>query len=783
MKKILVRTLLVLLVLTLILTVGAYVLLSGGRPDRSGEHALAGLSASVDVRFDRWGVPAIRAASEEDLIAALGFIHANDRITQMELGRRAAFGRLSEILGEATVDLDVYFRTLRLRSTAEAMWRDVSPESRTWLEAYARGVNAWLTSRGDDLPPELRLLGVRPEPWREIDSIAFALLMARDLSFWNDRPEEQRYTWMRAFGTERMRHLLGDPDVHVPEAIAALARGEAPPEPEAGAAAEEPSLDAPGSNNWALAPRRTRAGRAMVANDPHLPLRLPSVWFQVHLRSPTYEAAGMSLPGAPGIVLGRGEHVAWAFTNVMLDDHDVFFEILDDAGENVRRGDDWSPIARESVTIEVKDGEPRELVLRTTDRGPLLDADDERELPARSLVWTAHFGGDPLLALRRLAISRTPDEALAAVETFVAPAQNLVAGFATGELLYTAIGHVPNRRRGDGRLPSPGWDPSYGWDGLRPRDTNPTVRDPEDGLLVTANADIVPPGYPLDLVADFYPGHRARRIRQVLGERTDWTFEGMATLQTDTVSLYADELLNTVSADIVGLSGEASKAWQHLALWDRSMAPRGPSALYALFQRELITSIFTDEAELAELNPFVYRDALLRLVRGEIDEHYFDDVRTDAVETREEILAAALETAFREGNERWGRKVSRWDYGEMHSLVLRHPLDAAPILGALLRRGPFPVGGSATTPLAFGFRWQDDRMAITYGPSMRFITDWSQPDVAFVALPGGQSGHLMDPHYDDRLDAYLGGRLHLSAYSEERIERLTVARLALEPAP
>lgn len=776
-----------LLLLVFLLLAGVYVWARhSGKPWRSGEHALPGLDAAVDVRFDAWGVPHVTAESGEDLARALGWLHANDRRTQMELGRRAGRGRLAEALGAEAVDLDRHLRTLRLAEAAETLWRATSPESKAWLEAYGEGVDAWLAARDDGPPPGMRILGDLG-PWTPRDSLVFALLMARDLSFWDDRPEEERFLWLAGLGAATTRELLGEADLHVPVAIEARAREltgnlEVPP--------GDPSDDAsPGSNNWAVGPAHAAGGAAMIANDPHLPLFLPAAWYQVHLRSPDYEAAGMTLPGLPGVVIGRGPHAAWALTNTMLDDHDLFFEeIRQDPGDpdgttRARRGDEWVEVETVTESIPVRGGEPVEIVLRRTDRGVLLDADPERHLPARSLAWTAHLPGDPLAAFRALAASRTPEEVLTAIDTYVAPAQNLVVAFESGELLFTMIGGVPARRTGDGRLPAPGWDPAYGWDGLRPRETNPRLVRPESGRIVTANHDIRPPGYALPFSADFMDPFRAWRLDEVLEGRDDWTRERFAALQNDTLSVHARHVVEALreEAQKAPFEGDAARAFAALDAWDATMALEGPSALWVLLQRELFARIFDDEAKAAGVPRFGHRQRLHRLLEGEIDPRFFDDVATEEVEDARAIYQASLAAAWAEGARRWGRDVARWDYGGLHALLLAHRLDAVPVYGTFTRRGPYPVPGSASTVLALGARWEGDAQRIAYGPSMRWIVDWAHPDHAWAVLPGGQSGHPADDHYDDQVADYLRGELHPAAWSEPAIEEATVSRLRLLP--
>lgn len=755
-----------------------------GRPKRSGEAVIAGLSAGAEARFDRWGVPHVTAASARDAAAALGYLHANDRMTQMELGRRAASGRLAEIVGEAALPLDREALTLRLRKAAEDLWQASGAESRETLEAYAAGVNAWLTERGGDLPPGLRLLGIEPAPWEPVDSLCFAMLMARDLSFWQDRPEEERFRWLAAFGPEGVRALLGDPDLHVPDEILALAGrvpSSAPPAQLAPGAADGPATteSSPGSNNWVVGASRSASGSPLVANDPHLPMRLPGTWFQVLLRAPDMEVAGMTLPGLPGVVIGRTRHLAWGLTNVMLDDHDLFFEELDEAGERVRRGDGWQPIDVETVLIPVKGADPVPLELRTTDRGPLLPADPDRGLPARSMAWTGLLPADPLAAFTHLAHSRRVEEVPAGLASYAVPAQNLVVADSAGGLLYVALGRVPDRLRGDGRLPSPGWDPAYGWDGLRPALTNPMLLRPEDDLLVTANNDVRPRGYDLPLPADFDTPHRADRIRQLLLARPAWTAADQAAVQADIVSLYALQVIELLGGETY--SGEADRAYRVLSQWDGSMIERGPAALFTLLEVELRRAVFADEAAAHGLPPLDSRSRLLRVLSGAIPPGWFDDVSTPEVEDRALIQSRSLESALQAARARWGDAPDTWDYGHLHPLHLRHPMGRLPFLGRFYNLGRFPMPGSSTTVAAFGGAWRNGAVPVTYGPSMRWVADLADPDAGLAVLPGGQSGHPWDPHYGDQLPLYLEGHLRPVPWTDEAIQAATETTLHLHP--
>ncbi len=757
---------------------------TGGLPVRTGQATVPGLGAPVQVRWDRWAVPHLRAASLEDLCRAQGWIHANDRMGQMEVLRRGAAGRLAELFGAALLPLDREFRRIGLRRLAAEGLATLSPESRRLLEAYAAGVNAWLAAHREDPPPLLRLTGLEPEPWEPADSLALGLLMGHTLSFFLGRPEELRFQWLRAFGPETARRLAGRPDAEIAEAILALAREAtaasappSPPPPEGPGAAG----DAGGSNNWALTGAWTASGHPLFANDPHLRLPLPPWWYQVHLDAPGLRVMGMSLPGTPGVLIGQNEVLAWGLTNNMLDDHDLFFEELDESGGNVRRGDTWVPVTERVEEIRVRGGEPVRLVVRSTDRGLLLDADPERGLPARSLAWTGLYPGDPIRAFLGLARARTLDEARAAAAWHACPAQNLVIAHRDEGILFTVLGRAPARRRGDGAFPAPAWDPSWGWDGLRPAAENPTVRNPAGGILVTANDDTVPPDYPGAWPAHFDTPFRASRIRELLENRRDWTAAELARVQTDVVSPFAREVVAALGGPY---TGDAERARRALAAWDGTMERHGPPALFALFLKELGPAVFGDEEAEHRLPgpPAMFRRwRVWRLLRGELGEHWWDDVRTPPQEDRQEILARALERAWQAGVARWGADVAAWDYGGMHTLTLRHPLGQAPVIGGWFDRGPWPMPGSATTVAAFGGEWSGDDLPVGWGPSMRFVADTADPDRSLAVLPSGQSGHPGDPHYEDQVQDYLAGRLHPMHWSEAAITAATVATLELLP--
>ncbi len=793
------------LLLVILLVAGAVIAWKGwsflnglensGLPQREGEATLPALDAAVTIRFDAFGVPYLRADSVDDVARALGWVHANDRFAQMELNRRIATGRLSEVVGRAGLEMDRRMLTLQVSAIAEKALAAASAETLRLLEAYSAGVNAWLQQRGDDLQPLFYLTGLEPEPWTPLDSMCVPSLLAVSLSFVEKRAEEERYQILRELGGDALVDWVGE-EVEVPaglmevpyvrEAVAASAAGRA--RADDGGAREGGGFTAGdgglrGSNNWVVGSNHSANGAPLIANDPHLQLRLPAIWYQVHLDAPGLRVAGMSVPGTPGVLLGHNDHLAWAFTNVMLDDNDLFFEQLDEKGTQVRRGDAWLPLRVQEVEIAVKDAAPQQLTLHTSDLGPLLPADPARGLPARSLAWAAHHIGDPLAPFLDLARATTLEEAVAAAGRFHSPAQNILIGHADGSIGWTLFGRQPQRKRGRGRIPVPGWDLEYGWNGLLGAEHNPRILRPAQDYLVSANAKVR--GHDADLVCDYDTSFRDDRLHQLLHHTplTDgvppWTPESLAALQTDDLDLYADVLLRTLPASAEGVAGEALAA---LHAWDRRDRLSGMPALFWSFERALWQACFADELEHHRLetpSTFLQRPKLLRLLRGEMRHDWFDDVRTAEHEDREQILHTALTRAWQQVQDSYGSDPQDWRYGEdLHHLTLPHHLDAVPLLGSRFTRGPFPMPGSPTTVNGLGGVAKDWRQ-IVWGPSMRAVWVSGDWDHSRAVLPGGQSGHFQDPHYDDQIPLYLDGATRQVPWSDTAIEEATRSVLRL----
>ena len=608
----------------LVMAAGAFFWLRGSLPEIDGVRALPGLAAPVEVVRDAHGVPHILAESEEDALFALGFVHAQDRMWQMEMNRRIGAGRLSEVVGSAALDTDRLLRVLGLHRRAKASLAHLSPESRRSIDAYVAGVNAWLETRSGPLPPEFVILGFEPEPWSAADTAVWPKLMSLDLAreWTRDRmrlrlsrflPPDRILDFYTPYRADKPRGVVppesgavaspapasGSPDTagpHLPVGTglpdsgpsrsserAGGERGTAGLLPPAGTGAPASgslSIDAAsvdtassdrfisgmrsalppaggfsGSNSWVVDGTRSVTGKPLLANDPHLGLTAPSVWYLAHLSWPGTDVVGATMPGMPVVVLGHNGHAAWGFTNAGPDVQDLFVEQVD-PGDPSRYLAPGGPRAFDvrRERIRVKDGDDVTLEVRESRHGPILDdawsAADRHAGAGRvfALAWTALREDDlTLQAALGLARARDWESFVANVRDLHSPQQNITYADVNGDIGFLAPGLIPIRNRGGearpGTMPRPGWDASHDWQGFVPFDELPRVERPAGGVIVTANHRTVPDRYPHHLTFEWAGGYRAQRIMEKLGERARHDVESFRALQQDRVSLFARALL------------------------------------------------------------------------------------------------------------------------------------------------------------------------------------------------------------------------------------------------
>jgi len=738
-------------------------------PERGSRvDTLPGCPGEVEIRLDGFGIPHIKTDDQEALWFAQGYVHARDRFFQMELGRRLASGRLAELFGSDALASDRKMRTWRLAASARRQTAILDDESRAVLDAYAAGVNAALERFGRWISPEIWMMGIDPEPWEAEDSLGVALLLQLDVST-SMGEEFLRAEQLTQVGRDKAVELWGWSPREARDWLPPGKLRVTPRQPDEPIRSPRSGV---GSNSWALAGDKTTSGRPLLAADPHLGVSLPCPLVLVDLDGPGVHAAGASLPGAPGVLLGHNEHVAWSLTPAKLDDQDLFALTLDEAGENELIDGAWLRLrtVTEEISVRWLD-DPVLLKIRMSELGPLVrDTGDE----ALAFAWTGRSAGGIVRAILALNRAVSASDAVRAWDKVIGPSLDLMAADTDGHILHQVVGRMPDRGRGAGRLPAPGADSRWSWRGFLPMERNPGAVDPDGGVLATANQDYYAEGdVPMSerLPGDFSSPWRARRIRKVLEARNDWSVRSSLNLQRDIVSDRAIATLKLIHADLTEQGGPSALS---LLGWDGRMSreSRAPH-VYSSLVLELRSAVGGDELSWSD---GIDAEQLTRLLAGGLTDDWWDDIATDGRETRDEVMRSTLDTLDRmEINKPWG---------EVHQVLFRHPLSEIPVAGRLLaapwNRGPFPMAGDNVTVEANA--WNLSRpFTVTAMPVLRLIADVGNWDDSVVVMPLGQSGRPWSSHYADQIELWRRGEAVPLAFSEAAVNAATEARLILRP--
>lgn len=695
--------------------------------------SIPGLSAPVAVEIDRDGIPRIRAQTETDAAAALGFLHARERLFQMDLMRRATSGELSELFGADALGYDRLMRTLGLRVRAVADLSALPADTRALLDAYARGVNAWIARTGRLAAPEFVVFGT-PRPWTPVDTLLWGKYMSLYLSG-NWHAESARLILDQHFSREQVDELW-------PEAIgagkpeAALHR-----DPMLGRIAAElariiPAFPAPftqpdsASNAWAVDGRHTATGKPLLAGDPHLGYGFPSIWYLARIETPAGVLAGATAPGAPFLVIGHNSHIAWSFTTTGADTQDLFIETPAGDGQ-YQTPDGPKPFTVREERIHVR-GAPDEVVtVRETRHGPLVSDLAAGNGPLLALAATELWPNDTAAA-GLYALNHAQDVAAAGVAAgqITSPVQNLmVADDRTIGLFVT--GRIPIRKAGDGTRPVPGADGSHDWTGIAAGDQLPHYVSPESGRLVNANERVAPPDFPVFLGRNWYDDDRARRIRELLGASERHSIADFAQMQLDVIDIAARDLLPTLRS--VPAEGVAKAALSLLDNWDGSAARDAPQPLIfnawmQRFNEDLLGHIGVPHDARAAVAPWTQ---IVRHALSPAGAHWCGgDCKP--------MLGASLASAVADLANRFGQDPSKWQWGVLHQAVFSHPvLGRVPGIGGLVE-GRIAAPGDDETLDRGGFAF--GTFADIHGPEYRGVYDLSNLDASLFMMAPGQSG-------------------------------------------
>ena len=784
------RALLHALACAALLLLVAFQYLKSSLPQISGTLNLPGLQQPAEVQRDRYGVPHIYAQSLRDANFVLGYTHAQDRLWQMEMNRHISAGRLAELFGPASLDTDRFLRTLGIRRVTQATWDKLDAETRAIFEAYAAGVNAFLDTNDKPLPPEFVLLRHRPEAWSAIDSLAWIKMMAWDLnSSW--RPELLRMQLAGRLSTAQIQEFLppypGDTAVPLPD-LTALYAGLASAATRIATTAPHQPAEGIGSNNWVVAGSRSSSGKPLLANDPHLGLTAPAVWYFAHLDSPAGRMIGATLPGVPMIVLGRNERIAWGFTNTGADVQDLYIERIDPADAALYDAPDGKQrFIMVTELIKVKGQADVPLTVRISRHGPIISdafAEAAQAMPkgyALAFAWTALREDDlTAQALTRLSQAQDWNGFLAAARDFHSPVQNIVYADVDGNVAFISPGRIPLRRADNelrGLAPAPGWLARYDWQGFIPFDELPYQFNPAAAAIATANEKITPPGYPHWITSQWEPPFRARRIAELLDARPRHDRASFAAMQADIRSLYVREVLPLLLA--APLAGKAAAAAELLRHWDGSMSgERREPLLVAAWLRELTRLVYADElGELFAANWGERPLFMLNVLRDTGGQgRWCDDVRTPQAEHCGEMIVRALDLALADLTRRYGADMTRWRWADAHFAVSEHrPFSKQAGLAAWFELQQAVPGDTWT--LNVGRTVPADEAqpyATRHAASLRGIYDLADPDASLYMHSSGQSGNPFSPLYGN-----LNANWAAVAYLPMSMKRADNARRAL----
>lgn len=830
MRRLLVRLLVALVVLVVAIVGLGYVYVRQSLPMLDGRVTVTGASGPIEIIRDADAIPHIIASTKPDALFGLGYVHAQDRLWQMEFQRRIGHGRLAEIFGGAATTQDRFLRTIGFGRAAVSAWERLDGETRLQIDAYLQGVNTFIaTHHGRALPPEFTLLRFEPEPFTGPDVLVWVKMMAWDLST-NWSLEMMRHDIALKVGDARMAELLPPYPVDglsIVPAVEGVPSGTpmSPPvssSPQAGtqsATALSPLLlsavssgdgfvrdlllgsgkvEAIGSNNWVVDGTLTASGKPLLANDPHLATHIPSLWYLAHMTAGEFDVIGATLPGAPAVALGRNRFIAWGATNVGADVQDLYAEKLSADGTSAEFRGVQEPMRVIEEEIAVKDAEPVIVKVRITRHGPLISdalnatsaASTAVPKPAPveplALRWTALDDEDTTVtSFMKLNEARNWDGFTAAMRDLNAPSQNFVYADVDGHIGYYAPGHIPMRAAGDGSRPVPGWSGDYEWTGWVPFEELPHLYDPPNHVIVTANNRPMPADYPHHIALEYPDPYRAQRITELLAGRTGLRPDDFRAIQADTRSLHAAALL-PVLLPRVKPDPVTAPAIDILRAWDFEARP--DSAAEAIFEAwflRLAAALAGDELGPQALNTynlrFSYVTRFVRNVATAGSSPWCDNVTTPAAESCDDTISAALRQGVDDLKGRLGSDPSRWRWDGVHRAVFPHQgLDAVAALRPILNRSR-PNGGDWSTvnvgPVAADALYEQRSV-----PGYREIIDLSPANDSRFSDAVGESGHFLSPHYDDFLDDWVAVKHRKMRMDRADFENGARGRLTLTPA-
>lgn len=741
-------------------------------PILEGESPLRNLQQRVQIERDGRGFVTIKASSQEDAYQALGYVHAQDRLWQMEETRLIGAGRLGEVLGPLGTGFDRFIRTFDFYGRAKAQRALLLPGAQATLRAYTQGVNAWLETRDRPLPPEFQALFHTPEPWTEIDALVWGQLMSFTLSG-NWRSERTRERWSRYLTPDMLDDILPSPGAEDPVTLSSAAKALLD------LAVESPLTSASASNAWILSGEHTETGFPILANDPHLSFSAPNLWYYVRIEAPGLKISGVTVPGVPFHILGHTDKIAWGMTTTYADTQDLFVETINEDGTQVKTPNGWVALKTRREVIKNRFGADQDLVVRETSNGPLIS-----DLWPEAVNW-----GDTAIALA-FAAHKQPDTTpnalyllnraqdlegfIEAAQLFKAPVQNLHFADVEGNIGLVAAGVIPVRKGGKGLLPADGGAGTHDWTGYLSFDVLPQLFNPATGWIRNANNQIVPDDYPYLISRDHQSGHRARRIDELWNTRSPQAphkIEDSMRWQLDTLSTSARDVLPTLLAHLQAEKDNSSVA-AVLALknWDGHMDFDDPAPLIYATWSHMLGQTIAKQGFLAkgldEAPPRYWRDRdgfILNALENPEWCRSSDTKGTSRAHACDTLVRSSFREAIKVLNQAYGDNIDAWSWKDAHRADFEHRIfGKIPLLNHLFDREVATLGDDNTLHRGLSIPDQVGGFRHIHGSGYRAIYDLSDLDSSRFSLAIGQSGHFLSPHYDDLMQDWAEGSYFIS---------------------
>lgn len=812
LKRVLQIFLVVIVLLVVVGGVGGYWFITKSHPQIDGTLRVAGLKSKVEIVRDPMGIPHIYADNVDDLFFAEGYVQAQDRLWQLEYNRRIGHGTLSDIFGAATIKQDRFLRTMGLGRAARADVAAMSDSDKRPLQAFANGVNAFIDTHLDNLPLEFTILGFKPAHWEPVDTVAWGKVMAYNLSG-NYETELLRASIAEKLGAAAVKQLLPSYPATGPFSIPPEAREYKSQIPNANIQIPNPNNQIPipsvgipdlseiaainaslglrgegvGSNNWVIGGAKSTTGKPLLANDPHLGIQMPSIWYAIGLHCTPkteacpYNVVGFTFPGVTGVVLGHNDRIAWGVTNLGPDVQDLFVEEINPQNPNQSKfNGKWEDIQVVDEPIKVKGVVSETLKVQVTRHGPIMTPVlGSGVTKPVALQWTALRERSRLFeSVLRINRAQNWDEFRAALKLWDVPSQNFIYADVDGNIGYQMPGSVPIRAKGDGTVPAPGTG-EYEWTGYIPFDELPFVFNPPTHFVATANQAVVPPTYKYWITADWAAPYRQQRIVDLLKARDKLSIDDFKAIQGDVYSIPLAELQKYV----VALKPEGflqTRAMEHVKVWDGQLTTEsiGGTILEATYKR-LFENIFAGKLSKELLDSYrgtndYHRRVILALLADPKNEWWGSAGRE-----------ALVQKSYAEGvdwlGSQFGDAPGDWKWGRLHTATFAHPLGSVQPLNLLFNAGPVAAPGGVNTVFATSFKVVNNRYDVSSVASMRAIYDLSNFANSLQVHTTGQSGQPLNKHFSDMVLLWRDVKFAPMYFDRAALDRVKEGVLILQP--